>query len=188
MNYFTPASNRGFKMPKINLKYSDSSNNFNIFLDMDNVLTDFNLACNTVFDGLFNMHSTDRDNFWRILAEQGIPFWAKMPWKKDGKELCNYLLKYNTRVLSAHPNPKRGEVVEFSKKGKYEWLVKEIGKDFADRAIICRRAEKERYSGPECILVDDNSENIELWEKAGGIGVLHSKTENTIEKLNRILK
>ncbi|MFY1110217.1 MAG: hypothetical protein AB3K77_00790 [Methanosarcinaceae archaeon] len=175
-------------MPKINLNDLDSSNNFNIFLDMDNVLTDFNLACNNVFDGLFNMHSTDRDSFWRIIAEQGIPFWAKMPWKKDGKELCNHLLKYNTRILSAHPNPKRGEVVEFSKKGKYEWLAKEIGKDFADRAIICRRAEKELYAGPECILVDDNSENIELWEKAGGIGVLHSRTENTIEKLNRILK
>lgn len=175
-------------MSDINLKDIKSENNFKIFLDMDNVLTDFNLACNSVFDGLFTLHSTDKDRFWKIIAEQGTPFWTEMPWKKDGKELCNYLLKYDTRILSAHPNPKRGEVVEFSKKGKYEWLVKEIGKDFANRAIICKRSEKERYASPECILVDDNSENIELWKKAGGIGVLHSETESTIEKLNGILK
>ncbi len=153
---------------------------------MDNVITDFDNACNGISADLIKLHSSDRDEFWKIIGFQGITFWSDMPWKEDGRELVDYLLNYNTTILSAHPNPKRGNVVEFSKKGKYDWLAREIGKDFADKAIICRRSDKKMYSSPSCILVDDNAENVENWEERGGIGVLHFTAENTIDKLERL--
>ncbi|WP_052402612.1 hypothetical protein [Methanococcoides methylutens] len=156
---------------------------YRIYLDMDNVITDFNYTCNSISSDLVKLHSFDRHEFWKVIGSQGISFWSEMPWKRDGKELVDYLLNYNTTILSAHPNPKRGSVVEFSKKGKYDWLAREIGKDFADKAIICRRSEKKMYSTPNCILVDDNAENIENWKDAGGIGILHFAAENTIGKL-----
>jgi hypothetical protein len=160
---------------------------YRIYLDMDNVITDFDNACNSISADLIKLHSSDRDEFWKIIGFQGITFWSEMPWKGDGKELVDYLLNYNTTILSAHPNPKRGSVVEFSKKGKYNWLVREIDKDFADKAIICRRSDKKTYSSPNCILVDDNAQNIKSWEEAGGIGILHFASENTIDKLEQIL-
>lgn len=159
---------------------------YRIYLDMDNVITDFDNACNSISPGLVNLHSSDRGEFWKIIGSQGISFWSEMPWKKDGKELVDYLLKYNTTILSAHPNPKRGNVMEFSKKGKYDWLAREIGKDFADMAIICKRSDKKMYSYPDCILVDDNAENIESWEDKGGIGILHFAAGNTIDKLEQL--
>ncbi|KXS44101.1 MAG: hypothetical protein AWU59_734 [Methanolobus sp. T82-4] len=154
---------------------------------MDNVITDFDNACNSISADLIKLHSSDRDEFWKIIGFQGITFWSEMPWKEDGRELVDYLLNYNTIILSAHPNPKRGNVAEFSKKGKYDWLAREIGKDLADKAIICRRSEKKTYSSPNCILVDDNTQNIKSWEERGGIGVLHFTAENAIDKLERIL-
>jgi hypothetical protein len=157
-----------------------------IYLDMDNVITDFDNACNNISPSLIKLHNSDRDEFWKIIGSQGINFWSEMPWKEDGKELVDYLLNFNTTILSAHPNPKRGSVVEFSKKGKYNWLAREIDKDFADKAIICRRSDKKTYSSPNCILVDDNTQNIKSWEEAGGIGILHFATENTIDKLEQL--
>ncbi|MDY0385973.1 MAG: hypothetical protein RBT65_02345 [Methanolobus sp.] len=165
-----------------------SNTQYKIYLDMDNVITDFDNACNSISSGLIKLHSSDRDEFWKIIRFQGITFWSEMSWKEDGRELVDYLLNYNTTILSAHPNPKRGSVAEFSKKGKYDWLAREIGKDFADKAIICRRLDKKMYSFPDCILVDDNAENIENWEEGGGIGILHYATENTIDKLEQIFE
>jgi hypothetical protein len=159
---------------------------YRIYLDMDNVITDFDNACNSISPGLIKLHSSEKDEFWKIIESQKIPFWSDMPWKEDGRELVDYLLNYNTTILSAHPNPKRGNVAEFSKKGKYDWLVREIGKDFADKAIICRRSHKKMYSSPTSILVDDNVENIKNWEEAGGIGILHFASENTIGKLEQL--
>lgn len=159
---------------------------YKFYLDMDNVITDFDNACNSIPSDLIKLHNFDKNEFWKVIGSQGISFWSEMPWKKDGKELVEYLLNYNTTILSAHPNPKKGSVVEFSKKGKYDWVVREIGKDFANKAIICRRLDKKMYSSTDCILVDDNAENIENWEDDGGIGILHFTTENTIDKLEQI--
>lgn len=163
-----------------------TNSQYRIYLDMDNVITDFDNACNSISSGLIKLHSSDKDEFWKIIESQEITFWSEMPWKEDGRELVDYLLNYNTTILSAHPNLKRGNVAEFSKKGKYDWLVREIGKDFADKAIICRRSDKKMYSSPTSILVDDNVENIKNWEDEGGIGILHFTTENTIGKLEQL--
>ncbi|WP_406669976.1 hypothetical protein V7O67_10205 [Methanolobus sp. ZRKC4] len=171
---------------KINVPFHTNIQ-YRIYLDMDNVITDFDNACNSISSGLIKLHSSDRDEFWKIIESQEITFWSEMSWKEDGRELVDYLLNYNTTILSAHPNPKRGSVAKFSRKGKYEWLAREIGKDFADKAIICRRSDKKMYSSTSCILIDDNTQNIKSWEEAGGIGILHFATENTIDKLEQLL-
>ena len=36
------------------------------------------------------------------------------------------------------------------------------------------------------ILIDDRKDNIERWEAAGGIGILHTTTENTIACLKKL--
>ncbi|KXS44106.1 MAG: hypothetical protein AWU59_739 [Methanolobus sp. T82-4] len=164
----------------------NTSVNYKIYLDMDNVITDFDAACNSISYGLVKLHRTNRDDFWKVIESQGINFWSQMEWKIDGKDLVSHLLNYNTTVLSAHQNPRRGRIVEFSIKGKYDWLVREISKGFADKAIICRRSDKTMYADPFSILIDDNSENIKNWEDAGGIGVLHYDAESSIGKLYNI--
>ncbi|MDK2947552.1 MAG: hypothetical protein PWQ63_712 [Methanolobus sp.] len=124
-----------------------ASDYYMIYLDMDNVITDFDNACNSITPGLVTLHKSDIDEFWKIVESQGITFWSEMAWMIDGKDLVSHLLNYNTTVLAAHPNPRRGCIAGFSIKGKYEWLSGEINKNFADKAIICRRSDKARYAG-----------------------------------------
>ncbi len=165
----------------------NTNDRYRIYLDMDNVITDFNNACNSICPGLIELHQTDKDEFWKIIESRGITFWSEMPWKIDGRELIHYLLNYKTTILSAHPNPKRGILTDFSKKGKIKWLSREISGDFARQAIICRRSDKTSYANPTSILVDDNEENILNWQNAGGIGILHTDAERSIERLQNIL-
>jgi hypothetical protein len=35
-------------------------------------------------------------------------------------------------------------------------------------------------------LIDDRKDNIEAWEQAGGIGILHTDADNTINQLNKL--
>jgi hypothetical protein len=44
---------------------------------------------------------------------------------------------------------------------------------------------KQKYAAPNHILIDDRKDNIEDWESKGGIGILHTSTENTIACLKK---
>ena len=38
------------------------------------------------------------------------------------------------------------------------------------------------------VLIDDRPKNIEAWEAAGGIGIIHTSAKETIEKLKELRK
>jgi hypothetical protein len=44
---------------------------------------------------------------------------------------------------------------------------------------------KQKYASPNHVLIDDREDIIKEWEKKGGIGILHTSTQNTIEWLKR---
>ena len=44
-------------------------------------------------------------------------------------------------------------------------------------------ADKHKYAAPNHILIDDRMKAIGPWRKAGGIGILHKDTKDTIAKL-----
>jgi hypothetical protein len=93
-----------------------------------------------------------------------------MPWMTGGKELHGFLKSsglYPT-ILSALPSPDRKIAMANARKGKIEWLKKELGDPYANDAILCFRPEKALQSGSSRILIDDNSNNIREWEEAGG--------------------
>ena len=53
--------------------------------------------------------------------------------------------------------------------------------------LILRYAkQKQELANPESILIDDRQINIDQWEAAGGIGILHTSTDNTISQLKEL--
>jgi hypothetical protein len=44
---------------------------------------------------------------------------------------------------------------------------------------------KQKYAAPNHVLIDDRKDIIERWEEAGGVGILHTSTKNTIECLRK---
>jgi hypothetical protein len=92
----------------------------------------------------------------------------------DGKELWSYIEKHNPELLSAPSRQPDSRVA------KHDWVNKEL----PEVHLILRSAKhKKDFASPTSILIDDRVDNIADWVSAGGIGILHKNTEDTIQQL-----
>jgi hypothetical protein len=158
---------------------------FIIFCDMDGVLVDFEKGYEEL-TGLNTKHVDvqDSNDFWNkfksSLAEKNMKeydYWVNLKWMPDGEQLWNYIKSYNPYILTA-PSRDPG-----SKLGKKEW-VEQLDNM---KNIYFRAAQnKPDFSGKNRILIDDRADTIEKWNSKGGIGILHTSTENTIEQLKKL--
>ena len=96
----------------------------------------------------------------------------------DGKELWRFIKNYDPYILSAPTrNPE-------SKTGKKAWVSDNLGK--VKGLILVYAFKKPEYSGKNKILIDDRAQTIKEWRSKGGIGILHTSTSDTIEKLKKL--
>ena len=151
---------------------------YTIYCDMDSVLVDFDLG----YQELTGMTTQQADAngveaFWDPLSKAGAKFWITLQWMPDGKQLWDYIKKYNPILLSA---PSREES---SKLGKRVWVKRELP---GVKLILKYASQKQEYASPTSILIDDRQQNIDQWEAAGGIGILHTSTPNTIKQLQQL--
>ena len=54
------------------------------------------------------------------------------------------------------------------------------------KLVLAQASKKQNYANPDSILIDDRVSNIDQWVKAGGIGILHTDTVSTINKLKEL--
>ncbi len=94
-----------------------------------------------------------------------------------GKELWAYLKPFNPILLSA---PSREES---SRIGKAVWVKHKIP---GTKLILRYAKQKQQLATPKSILIDDRQINIDQWEAAGGVGILHTSTSSTIEQLKKL--
>ena len=81
----------------------------------------------------------------------------------------------------------RPEIAGDSIVGKKMWLGRELDRSFANRGLFVKAVEKQDYSGPGKVLIDDSPMNIEQWQARGGIGILHKgDATETLAVLNSI--
>jgi hypothetical protein len=155
--------------------------NYTIYSDMDGVLSDFDKRFMEFSDGIPPGQYEQRrgkEEFWKLIDDTvGVPFWAGMDWMSDGKEYWNYIEKYNPIILSA-PSKK-----EESKYGKRIWKKRNMPNN---KMILVPAWKKKEYATPTSILIDDRADNINQWEAAGGIGILHTDATSTIAKLKKL--
>lgn len=152
---------------------------YKLYLDLDGVLADFD----NQFKNLTGMLPKDFEKkhgiekFWSVIPTNTPKFWSNIPFMSDGKKLRDYTAKFNPSLLTA---PSRHES---SKIGKTEWR----DKNMPGVKIIFKGAKyKHEYATPNSILVDDRADNIERWVSAGGVGILHVSTDNTIKQLQKL--
>ena len=159
------------------MKLTEYLNRFEIFCDMDSVLTDFHKQVRKIhpqFDnGIFD--ETER---WRLINAEGPKFWSEMEWMKDGKRLWDYIKKYNVTILSTYGKSRKNAIV-----GKRIWIKRELGSKYSINAIIIKSRKKSKYADENKILIDDMMKNIIGWEIEGGIGIHHINTNDTIKQL-----
>jgi hypothetical protein len=155
-----------------------------IYCDLDGVLCDFIKQANKIHKYWMDVYRKNKQLAWQMLVEFGAnKFWSTMDWESDGKELWNYIKKYNPIILSAIPQIGKNEAMD----GKREWIAKNLGWEYVSSSIITFRSQKQKYSGVGKILIDDRDKSIKEWEYVGGIGILHKTTKNTISELKKII-
>jgi hypothetical protein len=146
---------------------------YTIYCDLDGVLVDFDKGYKEL-TGKLPKEAGDGPEFWEPIHKAGAAFWIKLKWMPDGKELWNHIEQYKPILLSA-PSQE-----ESSKIGKRVWKKNTL----PDTKMILTPARfKQKYSGENNILIDDREDNIQQWKDKGGIGILHTSTENTIKQL-----
>ena len=150
-----------------------------IFCDMDGVICNFGKRFKQYFgETIEEVDSRGDKTFFKKIDKIGYRFWSEMPWQKDGKELWNYILKYEPTILTCPTK------YESSRRGKRMWCKENLRSDLIDIILDCQ---KFKYVQSDTdILIDDNISKIEKWRGSGGIGIHHTDTISTIEKLKEL--
>ena len=154
---------------------------YKVYCDMDGVLCDFEKQYKSV-TGMTAKKANETlsaKEFWAPINGMGASFWSTMDWMKDGEKLWKGIEKYNPSILSCPSSDYSSRV------GKLKWLNKNIP-GLSDNQVhfACN---KQKYASPNSILIDDFPEKINAFVAAGGIGILHKSTSETLKELKKIL-
>jgi hypothetical protein len=152
-----------------------------IYCDLDEVLVDFLRGADAAVGGDFaKMDSKER---WNKL-NQIKGFWANLGWKPNAKRLHDFIIRYDSHILSAFTGRD-----PTSKVGKMKWVKKNTGFKRANIHLVLRSQKqayaKTREEKPN-VLIDDYVRNIREWENKGGIGIHHTDVGKTINDLKRL--
>lgn len=154
---------------------------YKIYQDLDGCLVDFEngyhqytgVPCKGVLGEDGNW--VNGPDFWKLIDY--VDFWAELDWMSDGRELWNYISRYDVEILSA---PSKSET---STLGKKAWMSQHL--PYTPLNLV-PRWKKMEFAGPNHILIDDMTTTIDEWNRKGGIGILHTTTENTIKQLKEL--
>jgi hypothetical protein len=92
----------------------------------------------------------------------------------DGHRLWDFISPYNPEILSAPSRQTESRVA------KHDWVEREL----PGTHLILRSAKhKKDFASPDSILIDDREDNIKGWIESGGIGILHTSADDTINTL-----
>lgn len=154
-----------------------------VFCDMDGVLVDWESA---FFKETGYTYEQLQDNKpYRLIQSFPISWWDELEWLPDGKHLWGYLYSH-FHHLSILSSPTNGDPEEKSRKGKMGWIEREL--DILPSQVILQ-SNKHEYVDQHMpsILIDDTPKKITKWLNAGGIGILHKNTKDTIHELETIV-
>lgn len=135
---------------------------FEFFCDLDGVLDDFDAHAKA--EGKLDAKGNPK---WE---EMGYEWWSTIPAYQGAKDFYDELRdRGRTRMLTA-PILNDGCF-----RGKAEWVKEFRRSRFALLDMIIAKADdKNLLARPHHILVDDRVKNVDAWNKAGGIGILHT--------------
>ena len=152
-----------------------------IFIDMDGVLTDFQLGVEEMIGMRLTSDDVGHSEYDKRKEElTNKRLFRNLPPMKDMWELMGYLKHTGLPlvILTAAGVINRELVVW----DKHEWI-----KQWVDPTMVvtCTMsgAQKAAFAAKGNVLIDDRGKNIDAWVKAGGIGIKHKTARDTITEL-----
>ena len=180
------------------LEESDFIPKYQIYCDMDGVLTDFEKRFVTLlqqegpkyyskatiaqvtrpkhFDKL-----EGTEEFWKFIDQHiGLVFWSEMEWMPNGRELWNFIQPYRPKVLTS---PSEDNT---SRLGKRLWVKENLVP--APEVLFRFGDAKSDFANENAILIDDKPSNLAAFASKGGIAieVKDGEIQSVINKLKEL--
>jgi FMN phosphatase YigB (HAD superfamily) len=186
------------KLADLLLEESDFIPKYQIYCDMDGVLTDFEKRFVTLlqqegpkyyskatiaqvtrpkhFDKL-----EGTKEFWKFIDQYiGLEFWSEMEWMPNGRELWNFIQPYGPKLLTS---PSRDNT---SRLGKRLWVKENL---IPAPEVLFRFGDaKSDFANENAILIDDKPSNLAAFAAKGGIAleVKDGEIQSVINKLKEL--
>lgn len=154
---------------------------YQIYCDMDGVLTDFEKRfvdmlrqegpkyyskeiINQVTRPKHFEKLEGEKEFWNFIDNHvGLEFWSDMEWMPNGRQLWNFIAPYNPVILTS---PSRQNT---SRLGKRIWVKNHLS---PAPPVEFRFGEaKSDFANEKAILIDDKPSNLEAFAAKGGIAL-----------------
>lgn len=106
-----------------------------------------------------------------------------------GADLWNVVKNYNPIILSSTGGGDNVETKKDSKRDKLKDLGMEFPRDEKNGRVIfvADKSQKQNYSGPNKILIDDDQKTIDEWKSKGGNGIQHISNQQTLQALKSLM-
>jgi len=146
-----------------------------IYLDCDGVLADFDKGAEAIFGMPPAAFETryGAGEFWRRLAHAD-GFFENLEPMPDAQQLYDAVKAKAPIILTGMP---RGKWAEPQKR---RWAERHFP---GVPMITTAAALKREHCHPGDVLVDDRPQHRKLWEKAGGLFIVHTSAKASIEAL-----
>ena len=159
------------------MNYNIIMENITLYLDMDGVLADFNKEYTK-----YDPQKADRKKFRDAVLIHHI--FEKLDFMPDTQELLNHVSRLHGVTIEILTSMGTHDPFQanIAKQQKLRWLD---SKNIPYRAnFVHSKQEKAKYATPTSILIDDSSGCIGPFIAAGGHGILHSHSSETIRILD----
>ena len=155
-----------------------------IFVDMDGVLADFNTGVETLTGREFpNTDAGHNDYDERKEELTNKRLFRNLPPMPDMYDLIAYVRHTGLpwEILTAAGVINR-ELVVFDKN---EWIREYVSPSVV---VTCTMtgSQKGMFAIKGSVLIDDRQKNLDAWIEHGGIGILHTSAEDTINQLKEL--
>jgi hypothetical protein len=180
------------------LEESDFVPKYQIYCDMDGVLTDFEnrfvemlrqegpkYYSKEVISQVTRPKHFEKlegeTEFWNFIDNHlGLEFWSGMNWMPNGKQLWSFIQPYNPTILTS---PSRQNT---SRLGKRMWVKEHLVP--APPVEFRFGASKSDFANKKAILIDDRPSNLSAFSAKGGIAleVKDGEIQSVINKLKKL--
>ena len=155
-----------------------------VYVDMDGVIADFSKRYKEKFRATPEETRSNKafNGFFKKFIDDGE--FSTLDLMPDALELLSYLNSFDVpkEILSSTARPENHGMIAPQKQ---MWLNKHNIHYKAN--FVPGKSLKYKYATPDSIIIDDTKSVIDDWNKAGGIGILHTDAASTIAILKMYL-
>lgn len=152
-----------------------------LYIDLDGVLADFDAHYRNVFGNELNRRGPEPPDMWDNIRSRGTPWFQELPLIPGALDFWRDIQLYSPKILSGC-NPEEIPDAHYQKR---RWVNRYLG--YSVELYTCRSRDKCEFARPGDVLVDDWHKYRHLWEKKGGIFILHTDFLTSLGKIRQYL-